>query len=152
MDEELVNNLIKLIDIFNITDLKIIQELNKLINEFLEQELYGYVNDIGIGDVDFKEHEDVELEDGWDYMVTKWYSVEDGQIYELIYDELDEIIKKLDLNEKIIIDKQKVLNSIDQDQIAEKLVESYTNKNDDEPDHKNIVHNVVDSIDELFQR
>lgn len=34
LDEELVNNLIKLIDIFNITDLKIIQELNKLINEF----------------------------------------------------------------------------------------------------------------------
>lgn len=37
---------------------------------------------------------------------------------------------------KLLLINKKVLNSIDQDQIAEKLVESYTNKNDDEPDQK----------------
>jgi len=152
LDEELVNNIIKLIDIFNITDIEIIQEFNKLTNEYLEQALDGYMSDIGIGDVDFKEHEDVELEDGWDYMVTKSYSVEDGQIDELIHNGFDEIIKNLDLNEKIIVNKQRILDSIDKDKINEKLVESYINTNDYETDHRAVVHNVVDSIDELFQR
>ena len=85
-------------------------------------------------------------------MITKWYSVEDGQIEELIHNGLDEIIKKLNLNEKIIVNKQKVLESIDEDKIAEKLVENYTYTNVDEPDHRDVVHNLVDSIDELFQR
>lgn len=157
LDEELVNNIIKLIDIFNITDVEIIRKLSELTNEYLEQELDGYMSDIGISDVDFKEHEDVELEDGGKYMVTKWHSVEDGQIDELIHNGFNEIIKKLDLKEKILkekilIDKQKILNSIDKDKINERLVESYTNANDDEPDHKEVVYNLVDSIDELFQR
>lgn len=152
LDEELVNNIIKLIDIFNITDIEIIQKFNKITNEYLEQALDGYMSDIGISDVDFKEHEDVELEDGWDYMITKSYSVEDGQIDELIHNGFDEIIKSLDLNEKIIVNKQRILDSIDKDKINEKLVENYINTNDYEPDHRDVVHNVIDSIDELFQR
>ncbi len=152
LDEELVNNIIKLIDIFNITDIEIIQKFNKITNEYLEQALDGYMSDIGISDVDFKEHEDVELEDGWDYIITKSYSVEDGQIDELIHNGFDEIIKSLDLNEKIIVNKQRILDSIDKDKINEKLVENYINTNDYEPDHRDVVHNVIDSIDELFQR
>ncbi|MDD3856097.1 restriction endonuclease [Sulfurimonas sp.] len=152
LDEELVNNIIKLIDIFNITDIEIIQEINKLINKYLEQELDGYMSDMSIGDVDFKEHEDVELEDGWDYMVTKWYSVEDGQIDELMHNGFDEIIKSLYLNKKIIINKQKILDSIDKDKINERLVESYINTDDYEPDYRDIIHNSIDNIDDLFQR
>lgn len=152
LDEELINNITKLIDIFNITDVEIILEFSKLTNEYLEQALDGYMYDIGIGDVDFKEHEDVELEDGWNYMVTKYYSVEDGQIDEWVDNGFDEISKNLDLNEKIIINKQKILDSIDKEKINERLVELHANTNDYEPDHREIVHNVVDSIDELFQR
>ena len=152
LDEELINNATKLIDIFNITDVEIIKEFSKLTNEYLEQALDGYMSDIGIGDVDFKEHEDVELEDGFHYMITKSYSVEAGQIDELIHNGFDEIIKSLDINEKIIVNKQRILDSIDKDKINEKLVESYINTNDYEPDHKDVVHNVIDSIDELFQR
>ncbi len=152
LDEELINNATKLIDIFNITDVEIIKEFSKLTNEYLEQALDGYMSDIGIGDVDFKEHEDVELEDGFHYMITKSYSVEAGQIDELIHNGFDEIIKSLDINEKIIVNKQRILDSIDKDKINEKLVESYINTNDYEPDHRDVVHNVIDSIDELFQR
>ena len=44
------------------------------------------------------------------------------------------------------------LSEKNKDKINEKLVESYINTNDYEPDHRDIVHNVIDSIDELFQR
>jgi adenylate kinase family enzyme len=152
LDEELINNTTKLINIFNISDAEIIKEFSKLTNKYLEQELDGYMSDIDIGDVDFKEHENVELEDGWNYMITKWYSVEDGQIEELIHNGFDKIIESLDLNEKIIVDKSKIVNLIDKDKINERLVETYINTDDYEPDYRDVIHNLVDSIDDLFER
>lgn len=152
LNEELVNNIIKLLDILKITDVGIIQELNKLINEYLEQQLDGYMSDIGISDVDFETYTEGEIEDGGYYMENIGYFVKDGQIDEWINNGFDEITGNLELNEKIIINKQKILDSINKDKINERLVESYINTNDYEPDHKEVVHNVLDSIDELFQR
>jgi hypothetical protein len=80
------------------------------------------------------------------------YFVKDGQIDAWINNGFDEITGNLELNEKIIINKQKILDSINKDKINERLVESYINTNDYEPDHREVVHNVLDSIDELFQR
>lgn len=151
-NEELINNIIKLVDILKITDVRVFKELNKFINEYLEQELDGYMNDISIGDVDFDVYTDGEIEDGGYHMENTGYFVKDGQIEQLIHNGFDEVISNLNLNEKIIINKQKILDSINQDKINEKLVESYINTNDYEPDHRDVVHNVIDSIDELFQR
>jgi hypothetical protein len=152
LNEELVNNIIKLVDLLKITDVGIIQELNKLINEYLEQQLDGYMSDIGISDVDFETYTEGEIEDGGYYMENIGYFVKDGQIDAWINNGFDEITGNLELNEKIIINKQKILDSINKDKINERLVESYINTNDYEPDHREVVHNVLDSIDELFQR
>jgi hypothetical protein len=156
LEEEVLNSIMKLIDIFYINDADIIKKINELVNEYVEQELDGYMSDIDIGDVDFKEHIGGEIEDGGYYMETKEYYVKDGCIEDCIDSGFDEVIKNLNLDMKIVIDKDRVVNSIDRDKITERLVESYINTNDYEPDHRdvvhNVVHNVVDSIDDLFQR
>ncbi|MFA6144265.1 MAG: hypothetical protein WCW84_12775 [Sulfurimonas sp.] len=152
LEEDVVNSIMKLIDIFYITDAGIIKSINELVNKYVEQELDGYMDDIGTSDVDFKECVDVGFEDGSHTILEKWYSVEDGQIEELIYNGLDEIVKKLDLDKKIIIDRVRITNSINIDEINERLAESYMNTNDYEPEHKDVIRNVVDSIDELFER
>lgn len=64
----------------------------------------------------------------------------------------NEIIKNLNLDKQIIIDRARITNSIDIDEINEQLVISYVNRNDDEPDHKDISHQQIDDIDELFER
>ncbi|MDD2790349.1 MAG: restriction endonuclease [Sulfurimonas sp.] len=152
LEEDVVNSIMKLIDIFYITDADIIKKINELVNEYVGQELDGYMSDIGISDVDFDEHIGGEIEDGEYYMETKEYYVKDGCIEDCIDNGFDEVIKNLNLDKKIVIDRDGVINSIDRDKITERLVESYINTNDYEPDHREVVHNVIDSIDELFQR
>lgn len=152
LEEGIVNSIIKLIDIFNITDACIIEKINELVNKYVEQELDGYMSDIGIGDVDFAEHLHGEFEDGECYMETKEYYVKDGCIEDCINSGFDEVIKNLNLDKKIVLDRVGIMQSVDQDVINERLVDSYTNTNDYEPDHRDVVYNLVDNIDELFQR
>jgi adenylate kinase family enzyme len=152
LEEDVVNSKMKLIDIFYITDEEIIQKINKFVNEYVEQELDGYMSDIGIGDVDFEEHIGGEMEDGGDYMETKEYYVKDGCIEDCIDSGFNEVVKNLNLDKKIVIDRDRVISSIDIDKINERLVESYIYTNDYEPEHRDVVRIVVDSIDDLFQR
>jgi len=152
LEEDVVNSVMKLIDIFYINDADIINKINKLVNEYVEQELDGYMSDIDIGDVDFDEHIGGEIEDGGYYMENKEYYVKDGCIEDYIDSGFDEVIKNLNLDKKIVIDRDWVINSIDIDKITERLVESYINTNDYEPDHKDISHQQIDDIDELFER
>lgn len=152
LEEEVVNSIMKLIDIFYINDADIIKKINELVNEYVQQELDGYMSDIDIGDVDFEEYIGGEIEDGEYYMETKKYYVKDGCIEDCIDSGFDEVTKDLNLDRKIAIDKEGVVNSIDRDKITERLVESYINTNDYEPEHKDVIQNLVDSIDELFQR
>lgn len=152
LEEDIVNSIIKLIDIFNIADASIIEKINELVNEYVEQELDGYMSDIGIGDVDFAEHLHGEFEDGECYIETKEYYVKDGCIEDCINSGFDEVIKNLNLDKKIVLDRVGIIQAIDQNAIHERLVNSYTNTNDYEPDHRDVVYNLIDNIDELFQR
>ena len=152
LEEDDVNSIMKLIDIFYINDAEIIKKINELLTEYVGQELDSYMSDIGISDVDFDEHISGGIEDGEYYMKTKEYSVKDSSIEDCIDSGFNEVIKNLNLDKKIVIDRDWVINSIDIDKITERLVESYINTNDYEPDHRDVVRIVVDSIDDLFQR
>lgn len=152
LEEDVVNSIMKLIDIFYITDEEIIQKINEFVNEYVEQELDGFMSDIGICDVDFEEHIGGEMEDEGCFMETKEYYVKDGCIKDCIDSRFDEVIKNLNLDKKIVIDKMGIVQSIDQDVINERLVDSYINSNDYEPDHREVVHNIIDSVDDLFER
>lgn len=152
LEEDVVNSVMKLIDIFYVNDTKIIKKRNELLTEYVGQVLDDYMSDIDIGNVDFVEHMHGEIEDGGYYMETKEYYIKEGCIEDCIDNGFDEVMKNLNLDKKIVIDRDWVINSINKDAINERLLDSYANTNDYEPDHREVVHNVIDDIDELFER
>jgi hypothetical protein len=85
-------------------------------------------------------------------METKEYHVKDGCIEDCIDSGFDEVIKNLNFDKKIVLDKKGIVQSIDKDAINERLVNKYMSDNDYELDHRDVVRNLIDDIDELFER
>ena len=142
-----INSVIRLYDYFNIKDKDIDNELNELITKYFEKELSDYADSIYESDVEFEECMNDD-----DY-----FEVVDGEIEKLIDDQYDELKSSLDHFEGYDIDEDKIKNTIDIDQIKDRLSSDYTSEKFDnymrEDDDNNTSSYVKkDDIESMFNK
>lgn len=135
-----INKIIELIKHFNINDKKINEELNLEIHKYLEYGLDSAVADMT--------SDDVEIESS-SYEET---FVDDDDFDSVVKVSLDELINSIDEFEGISIDKSSILKIVDYEGKKEDLVNDYLNNSGDEYDHKDVISNRTDNIDDLFER
>lgn len=142
IDQYIINDIIRLVEIFDISHNDVFENINKLIKKYLEEELDEAIDNISSDDVD------VEISD-------ETFYINSHQIEDIIDNEFDELIKNLNLNEKINIDKEVIKSSIyiNIDNISERLIEDYIERDIEyEPVDVDIIDYKTDDIDDLFER
>ncbi|WP_419782844.1 restriction endonuclease [Malaciobacter marinus] len=139
-DENDINKIIELIKHFDINDKKVNEELNLEIHKCLEYGLDNVITDMTSDDVEI---ESLSYEETF---------VNDDDFDSVIKDNLEELINSIDSFEGISIDKNSILSIVDYERKKEDLVYSYLNNSSDEYDHKDVISNSTDNIDDLFER
>ncbi len=141
LDENNINKIIELLKHFDIHDKNIDNKLNKLIHEYLENELDSWLSQLEIDDVEFENDKDGVF-------------VRDEEIREYVTFNIDTLIHGIDKYEAINIDRDAIADTVNIEDISNNLVNAYIKACSEESyDHKDVVssHN-IDSVEDLFER
>lgn len=136
-----INKIIELLEHFDISDDLINEKLNVFIEKYLEDQLGSYADYMNVDDVSYKHDQEGYAHANHDDIIFN------------IENHLSELISDISQSPHINIDEGTVIESIEMEELGERLSTAYMESiGSEDYSHKDVVSDNIDSIDNLFER